>query len=40
MILKNKKLADPLNEITLPNFSRLGINHHSPTQASLADGIY
>ena len=40
MILKNKKLADPLNEITLPNFSRLGINHHSPTQASMADGIY
>mgnify|MGYP003144414909 CR=1 FL=1 len=35
-----KKLDDPLNEITLPNFSRLGINHHSPTQASMADGIY
>ena len=40
MNINTKKLDDPLNEITLPNFSRLGINHHSPTQASMADGIY
>ena len=38
--INEKKLDDPLNEITLPNFSRLGINHHSPTQASMTDGIY
>ena len=37
---KEKELQDPLNEITLPNFSRLGINHHSPTQASMNDGIF
>ena len=40
MNINTKKLNDPLNEITLPNFSRLGINHHSPTQASMTDGIY
>lgn len=39
MLIKNK-ISDPLNELTLPNFSRLGINHHSPTQASMNDGIY
>jgi len=36
----DKKLDDPLNELTLPNFSRLGINHHSPTSASYPDGIF
>ena len=39
MINKNK-IQDPLNELTLPNFSRLGINHHSPTSASMPSGIY
>ena len=39
MILKNKKLDDPLNELTLPSFSKaLNINHHSCTQASMPDG--
>jgi len=39
MIL-NKKLDDPLNESSLPNFSRLGINHHSPTSLNYPDGIF
>ena len=40
MTKDTKKIEDPLNELTLPNFSRLGINHHSPSQASMNDGIY
>ena len=40
-MLKNKiKLDDPLNEATLPNFSRLGINHHSSTSLQYPDGIF
>ena len=35
-----KKLEDPLKELTLPNFSRLGINHHSPTSSTYPDGIF
>ena len=35
----DKKLDDPLNELTLPSFSKaLNINHHSCTQASMPDG--
>jgi len=36
----NTKLADPLNETALPNFSRLGINHHSSTSLGYPDGIF
>ena len=40
-MLKNKiKLDDPLNEATLPNFSRLGIDHHSSTSLQYPDGIF
>ena len=35
-----KVLADPLSELTLPNFSRLGINHHSSTSLSYPQGIF
>tara|TARA_R100000697_G_scaffold80854_1_gene92941 strand:- start:2525 stop:3538 length:1014 start_codon:yes stop_codon:yes gene_type:complete len=41
MILNNKVLEDPLNENALPLFAtKLKINHHSPTQASLPDGAW
>jgi hypothetical protein len=40
MIKNEKKLDDPLNESSLPNFSRLGINHHSPTSLNYPDGIF
>ena len=41
MILNNKVLEDPLNESALPLFAtKLKINHHSPTQASLPDGAW
>ena len=39
MIL-NKKLDDPLSELSLPNFARLGINHHSSTSLNYPDGIF
>tara|TARA_R110002020_G_scaffold131807_2_gene294568 strand:- start:304 stop:1359 length:1056 start_codon:yes stop_codon:yes gene_type:complete len=40
-MLKNNKLKDPLNEITLPSFSKLlDVNHHSCTQASMSEGPY
>ena len=39
MNINTKKLDDPLNELTLPSFSKaLKINHHSCTQASMPDG--
>ena len=38
---KNTKvLADPLSEASLPNFARLGINHHSSTSLSYPDGVF
>ena len=40
MNINTKKLDDPLKELTLPNFSRLGINHHSPTSSTYPDGIF
>ncbi len=41
MILNNKVLEDPLKEDALPLFAtKLKINHHSPTQASLPDGAW
>ena len=40
MNINTKKLEDPLKELTLPNFSRLGINHHSPTSSTYPDGIF
>ena len=40
MNINTKKLDDPLNEITLPRFSTLGINHHSPTSSTYPDGIF
>ena len=44
MILKSDKpneLADPLKENILPKFAiKLGITHHSPTQATLPDGAW
>jgi len=40
MNINTKQLADPLNEIVLPNFSRLGINHHSSTSLQYPDGIF
>jgi len=40
MLNENKKLDDPLNELALPNFARLGINHHSPTSLSYPDGVF
>jgi hypothetical protein len=41
MILNNKVLEDPLKEEALPLFAtKLKINHHSPTQASLPDGAW
>jgi len=40
MNIKTKPLADPLSELSLPNFSRLGINHHSSTSLSYPDGVF
>ena len=44
MILKSdevKELSDPLEENILPKFAiKLGITHHSPTQATLPDGAW
>ena len=35
------KLSDPLKEKILPkSFQNLGLTHHSPTQASLPDGVH
>ena len=35
------KLSDPLKEKYLPkSFQNLGLTHHSPTQASLPDGVH
>jgi len=36
----NTNLSDPLNESALPNFARLGINHHSSTSLNYPDGIF
>lgn len=38
--MKIRKLDDPLQEVTLPNYTDLGINHHSPTQCAMPDGPY
>ena len=44
MILKSdtpNELSDPLKENVLPKFAvKLGITHHSPTQATLPDGAW
>ena len=40
MNINKKVLADPLSELQLPNFSRLGINHHSSTSLSYPDGVF
>ena len=40
MINNKKVLADPLSEASLPNFARLGINHHSSTSLSYPDGVF
>ena len=40
MNINTKQLADPLNESALPNFSRLGINHHSSTSLNYPDGVF
>ena len=40
MNINKKVLADPLSELALPNFSRLGINHHSSTSLSYPDGVF
>ena len=35
------KLSDPLKEKILPkSFQNLGLTHHSPTQATLPDGVH
>ena len=40
MNINIKQLADPLKELALPNFSRLGINHHSSTSLQYPEGIF
>jgi len=35
-----KVLEDPLSELSLPNFARLGINHHSSTSLNYPDGVF
>ena len=40
MNINSKILADPLEELALPNFSRLGINHHSSTSLSYPQGVF
>ena len=40
MNINTKVLSDPLSELSLPNFSRLGINHHSSTSLNYPDGVF
>jgi len=40
MNINFNKLEDPLNDAALPNFARLGINHHSSTSLQYPDGIF